>query len=336
MPIRMAQYGAKHAHAAGKIIAMQANPDVELAGVFEPDPEQRAQLASSDSCFATVHWFESAQQMLADPSIAAVASEGLNRESLEQTAQIVAAAKHVWFDKPAGDDWTMWQQVVARARQQNVLIQMGYMLRYHEGFSQIADWARSGLLGSVYSLRAHMSTNIPAPRRQVINAHRGGIFYELAGHMLDQVIWILGRPARITSFLRTDDAESARRLDGFADNTLGVFEYDRAMALVDIAAMETQPMARRFEVYGTAGSAILVEPFEPGSLIRLCLAEAADGYTAGEQLVPIQARSRQQLYELELEALLRTIAGEQEPDRSPEHDLLVQETLLRAVGSLVD
>ena len=230
----------------------------------------------------------------------------------------------------------MWQQVVARARQQNVLIQMGYMLRYHEGFSQIADWARSGLLGSVYSLRAHMSTNIPAPRRQVINAHRGGIFYELAGHMLDQVIWILGRPARITSFLRTDDAESARRLDGFADNTLGVFEYDRAMALVDIAAMETQPMARRFEVYGTAGSAILVEPFEPGSLIRLCLAEAADGYTAGEQLVPIQARSRQQLYELELEALLRTIAGEQEPDRSPEHDLLVQETLLRAVGSLVD
>ena len=102
MPIRMAQYGTKHAHAAGKIIAMQANPEVELAGVFEPDRAQRAQLASSDSCFATVHWFESAQQMLADPSIAAVASEGLNRESLEQTAQIVAAAKHVWFDKPAG------------------------------------------------------------------------------------------------------------------------------------------------------------------------------------------------------------------------------------------
>ena len=40
--------------------------------------------------------------------------------------------------------------------------------------------------------------------------------------------------------------------------------------------METQPMARRFEVYGTAGSAILVEPFEPGSLIRLCLADASE------------------------------------------------------------
>ena len=336
MAIPMAQYGTKHAHAAGKVIAMQANPDVELVGVFEPDDERRAALVHSDSSFSTVHWFESAQEMLADPNIVAVASEGLNIESLEQTAEIVAAGKHVWFDKPAGDDWAQWQQVVARAREKKLLIQMGYMLRYHDGFQQIADWARSGLLGNVYFLRAHMSTNIPATRREVINAHRGGIFYELAGHMLDQVIWLLGRPTKISTFLRTDDAESRERVAGFADNTLGVFEFDQAMAIVDIAAMETQPMARRFEVYGTAGSAILVEPFEPGSLIRLCLADASEGYMAGEQQVPIQPRSRQELYALELEALLRTIAGQQEPDRSPEHDLLVQETLLRAVGTLVD
>lgn len=37
-----------------------------------------------------------------------------------------------------------------------------------------------------------------------------------------------------------------------------------------------------------------------------------------------------------LKAFLRTTAGQQEPDRLPEHDLLVQETLLRAVGTLVD
>ena len=285
---------------AGKVIAMQANPDVKLLGVFEPDNERRAALVHSDSCFATVHWFESAQEMLADPTIVAVASEGLNIESLEQTAAIVAAGKHVWYDKPAGDNWPHWQQVVARAREESLLIQMGYMLRYHDGFQQIADWARSGLLGQVYALRAHMSTNIPAARREAINAHRGGIFYELADHLLDQVIWLLGRPTKISTFLRNDDADSGEGVAGFADNTLGVFEFDQAMAIVDIAAMETQPMARRFEVYGTAGSAILVEPFEPGSLIRLCLADASEGYMAGEQQIPIQPRSRQELYELEL------------------------------------
>lgn len=336
MPVQMAQYGTKHSHAAGKIIAMQENQEVELVGVFEPDIEHRAQLADSDTCFATVHWFESAQEMLADPAILAVASEGLNVESLDQTEEIVAAGKHVWYDKAPGDNWPQWQRVVAAAREKNLLIQMGYMLRYHDGFHQIAEWARSGLLGHVFSIRAHMSTNVPAGRRKQISAHRGGIFYELAGHMLDQIVWILGKPTKSACYLRTDDYGTGERVDGFADNTLGVFEFDGAMAMVDIAAMETEPMARRYEVYGTAGSAIIVEPFEPGSLIRLCLADAAEGYTAGVQTVPFQSRSRQELYDQELKAFLRTIAGQQEPDRLPVHDLLVQETLLRAVGTLAD
>ena len=34
--IRMAQYGTKHGHAAGKLQAMLVNPDVEVTGVFEP------------------------------------------------------------------------------------------------------------------------------------------------------------------------------------------------------------------------------------------------------------------------------------------------------------
>ena len=42
--IRMAQYGTKHGHASGKLQAMFVNPDVEVAGVFEPDAEQRAKL----------------------------------------------------------------------------------------------------------------------------------------------------------------------------------------------------------------------------------------------------------------------------------------------------
>ena len=110
--------------------------------------------------------------------------------------------------------------------------------------------------------------------------------------------------------MRTDDYGTSDRVDGFADNTLGVFEFDGAMAMVDIAAMETQPMARRYEVYGTGGSAVIVEPFEPGSLVRLCLAEAAEGYAAGVQMVPFQSRSRQALYDQELKAFLRTIAGQ--------------------------
>ena len=264
------------------------------------------------------------------PAIVAVASEGRNDESLAQTEEIVRAGKHAWYDKPAGDDWPAWQRVVAQAEMANLQVQMGYMFRYHDGFCKIADWARSGMLGHVFSIRAHMSTNVPAASREVISVHRGGIFYDLAGHMLDQVVWILGRPSRVTAFLRNETGE----VPAFADNGLGVFEYERAMATVDIAAMEPTPPARRFEVYGTAGSAILIEPFEPGTEIRLVLTEARDGYPAGESRVPVAGRSRQALYDLELASFLKTISGKQPPDRPLSHELLVQETLLRATRGL--
>ena len=329
--IRMAQYGTKHGHARGKLKSMLDNPGVEVVGLYEPDAARRREVEGGDGPYGQVRFFDSEEEMLGEDSIVAIASEGRNDESLDQTERIVEAGKHAWYDKPAGDNWAQWQRVVAEARAKELQVQMGFMLRYHPGFSQISEWARSGLLGNIYSVRAHMSTHITPAAREVIAAgHYGGIFFDLAGHMLDQVVWILGRPEKVTTFLRNDTGV----VPDFQDNTLGVCEYERAMALVDIAAMEPQPMARRFEVYGEQGSAILIEPFEPGHTIRLCLTEAADGYEKGEQMVAFDGISRQGLYDLELESLLRVIKGEQPPDRSFDHELLVQESLLRATGHL--
>lgn len=225
--IRMAQYGTKHGHAAGKLIAMLQNPNVEVVGVYEPDQERRAELEKGNNPFRGLRLFRDKGALLDDPSIVAVASEGQNDESLKHTEELVRAGKHVWYDKPAGDNWEQWRRVVALAETKGLLIQMGYMFRYHDGFRRIAEWAQSGLLGDIFGIRAHMSTNIPDWNKAIISRHAGGIFYDLAGHVLDQIVWILGRPQKVTAFLRSDE----RVVPGFKDNTLGVFGYERAMAV---------------------------------------------------------------------------------------------------------
>lgn len=336
--IRMAQYGTKHGHAVAKMEAMRNNPDVEVAGVFEPDPARRRQVQEQDPTYRDLYWYESAAEMLNDPTIVAVASEGLNRESLDHTEAIVRAGKHCWYDKPAGDNWPQWQRIIALAEENKLQVQMGYMFRYHIGFAQVTQWARSGFLGDLFSVRAHMSTWIPYERgahlgyntRDTIAYHKGGLLYDLGGHMLDQICWMLGRPNKVTAFLRNDTGI----VPELADNTLGVFEFERAMAFVDIAAMETRPMARRFEVYGSKGSAILVEPFEPANVIRLCLEEAAGGYEKGVNLIQLRQQQRDEAHALELKSFVATIRGEQPPDRPLSHELLVQETLLRATGGI--
>jgi predicted dehydrogenase len=329
MPVRIGQIGTKHGHARGKWRAMVTNAEVETVAIWEPDAERRAAEQGAEQ-YAGARWATSADELLSDPTVTAIAIEGLNPESLSMAHAAVDAGKHLWYDKPAGDNWSHFQSLIAKMREKSLYLQMGYMFRYQPGFQQLAEWSRSGVLGDVFSVRAHMSTYISLAAREVISVHRGGIFYDLAGHMLDQVVWHLGRPNRVHLFARNDTTPS---LPHFADNSLGVFEFDNALAHVEISAMEPRPNARRFEVYGTKGSAI-TEPFDPGDIIRLVLAEPHGEYAAGEHIIKLPTITRQQMYERELVAFLAVLSGEKPADRTFEHEVLVQETLLRATGGI--
>lgn len=326
--VRMAQYGTKHGHAGGVLEVMLGHPEICVAGVYEPDSKRRKILQSlGKPPWSLVNWYDNKQEMLSDPSITAIASEGSNAESLEHTEEIIESGKHAFYDKPAGRNYAQFKRIMGRAGEKGLQVQMGYMFRFHEGFTVISDWARSGFLGDIFGIRAHMSTHLSEESQSLIAIHPGGIFYDLGGHMIDQIVWVLGRPIGVTPFFRKD----ASNIEGFSDNTLGVLEYERAMALVDIAAMEPRPMARRYEVYGTLGSAIM-EPFEPAESIRLCLEQPQGNYPAGISIVTIKPQPR---YVGGITSFLGDIRGEKSPDRSPDHELLVQETLLRATGDPV-
>ena len=323
--MRIGQIGTRHGHAAGKWQALLKNPDVEAVGIWEPDLSLRGR-----DGFADAHWFTSADELLNDSSVVAVAIEGRNHESLAMAAQAVEAGKHLWFDKPAGDDYPAFERLMRTAIEKNLHVQMGFMFRYSPGFAPVADWARSGMLGDIFAVRAHMSTNVNLAERREQSRHLGGILYDLGAHMLDQIVWLLGRPTRINTVLHN---EATPEFPSYSDNTVSTLEFGHALAIVDIAAMEPSPTARRFEVFGTRGSALL-EPFDPARTIRLTLAEPVADFAAGQQVLELPEVSRQTLYDRELAAFVPVLRGERSPDRSPEHDLLVQETLLRTTGRI--
>ena len=166
-----------------------------MAGVYEPDAARIAEIRSDErlaAAFAGLHWFDSKDEILGDASIVGVACEGDNAESLGMTAEIVAAGKHVWLDKPAGDDWAEWQRVAADAERQGLTIQLGYMLRYNPCFETVAEWARSDFLGTIFKVRADMSKvagitpGFTGDAGAASARVGGGIFFDLGGHMLDQ------------------------------------------------------------------------------------------------------------------------------------------------------
>ena len=122
----------------------------------------------------------------------------------------------------------------------------------------------------------------------------------------------------------------SRIQDGLADNTLAVFEYDRALAEIYVAAHQPNGSSyRTFEVLGTNGTAT-VRPFSPQRL-ELDLLETAGPYKADRQQVELPADSGYRPSFLEMARIIREGAA---PLYSSEHDLTAQEALLTACQML--
>jgi predicted dehydrogenase len=334
--IGVAQWGTKHGHAKGWLEILSNSNLIDFKGIYEPDDERKENLFNSnEKIWREINWVNNFEEALKDKDVKIVFIEESNNKSLDVLEKCIKNNKNVMLDKPAGNDFKKFNRLAKMAKEKNLVIELGYMFRQHEGFKKISEWSHSGKLGKIFMVRAHMSTNLLEINlenndisREGLSKYKGGVFYDLAGHMIDQICWLQGRPKNIKSFFMNSDSKNKQ----FSDNTVSIFEYDEGMTILDISAMETKPMARRFEVYGTEGSAIM-EPFEPAYNIRLCLNNGFEDYKKGVNIVKIKDVPR---YDKPFEIFINRVINNKIPIRSLEHEILVQETLMRATGDIND
>ena len=205
-------------------------------------------------------------------------------------------------------------------------VQVGYQFRYNGGIDFALNAVRNNWLGQVFFVHGSIGSRINAEARKELAFHPGGMMLELGCHLIDILVAILGRPVRVTPVLRHDSDID----DGLADNTLAVFHYRRAVAMIESAAMESEGFQRRrLEICGTEGT-VVAEPIEPAA-VRLHLKEPGNGYSAGWQNVSVPDTRR---YEGDLRELARCVRNREQASFSRDHDYAVQETILRACGTV--
>jgi predicted dehydrogenase len=320
--LRIGQIGTGHAHADGKLAVLRRSPDFELVGVVEPDAALRT-AAQRRKDYQGVRWMTEAE-LLATPGLRAVAVETEVKDLLAVGTRGVEAGLHVHLDKPAGESLGEFARLLALAGRRGVTVQLGYMFRYNPAFELALRAVREGWLGRVFSVEAVMGKAISAAERAKLRRYRGGAMFELGCHLIDAAVAVLGRPARVTPVARS----VAPAGDAFPDHQVALLEYPEATVTVSSALVEVGGNTRRqFVVCGETGT-VEIRPLEPPA-VRLALAAARGGFRAGNQAVPLVARPR---YEADFADLARVIRGEKPFGWSAEHDLAVQETVLRASG----
>lgn len=314
--IRIAFLGAAHSHAHDKIFIVRDSPAWDLAGIVEDNPEIRAPYAQAGIPILQ------RDAVLKDSSIEVIAVESEVKQHAADGLAALDAGKHIHLEKPPA--WRMedMRRLVASARRGRRLVQMGYMWRHHPGLNKALEAARQGWLGDIYFVRGEMNTLIDADRRPEWNLFKGGQMFEQGGHLLDPIVRLLGRPWKVTPFLRSDGPYK----DGLKDNTVAVLDYAKAMAVISSSVL--QPDANRhrcFEFLGTNGTAVM-RPIEPASL-EIDLGKAAGPYIQGRQKVPLPEFRR---HTADFDELARCVTQGRPLSVSLDEDLLLEEILLQA------
>jgi predicted dehydrogenase len=162
--------------------------------------------------------------------------------------------------------------------------------------------------------------------RSTLRSLPGGGMFELACHVIDAVVTLLGRPNSVHA------TSTPTWTDGMKDNQTALLQYAKATAV--IRCNHADPFGgprRRFMVAGTEG-VIDIQPLESGKF-SLSLTSAREKWKKGTQTVTLPVP--QGRYDREFMDLAEIIQGRKKLFWDASHDISVHETVMLASGQLI-
>lgn len=324
--IKAAQIGTKHPHAAGKFTTMLDLDDIfEVAGLCEADNTQRERVSTRRS-YQSSTWLTE-DQILGDPEVKLVAIETDIDHLVPTALRCLKAGKHIHLDKPAGQKLAPCKEMHHEADRRGLTIQMGYMLRYNPAFEFLFKIVKEGWLGEITEVHGHMGKKASSGLRKELSQYPGGGLFELACHLIDALVTILGKPNDVHG------VHVKTQRDAFKDNQIATFQFDRALAT--IGSNHNDPFGgprRQFTVIGTEGT-LAIQPLEPPK-VSLALTKDRGKLKRGTQQIPMPKTEGR--YHGEFRDLAKIVKGEKSLAWNSEHDLIVQEALMLASGLPLD
>jgi predicted dehydrogenase len=320
--MRIGQIGTTGAHASGKMMAMRGLKELwDVAGIVEPE----AHLLQSP--VTTRAWqglrVLTEEELLGMPDVKAVAVETRIGDATQTALRVLRAGKHVHLEKPGGFSHADYKAMRLEAERRNLIVQMGYMLRYNPAFELLYRAAREKWLGDITEIDVFIGKLGDPQTRNFIHQLPGGGMFELGCHVIDTVITLLGVPKSVTAF------STPSKDDGAKDNQMAVFEYPRATAVVRCNFADPfGDHRRRISVTGTEGTLEII-PMESRN-VTLSLDRDRGSYRKGTQKFQFgQPGGR---YDGEFIDLYRVLRGEKRFMWDAAHDIAVHEAVLRSSG----
>ena len=326
-PVKIAQIGIGHNHADATMQTLRKFPQYfDVVGVAEDDPAWLAKRRGLKAYEGLD--FKSEAELLATPGLEAICVEKDVPDNEAAALRCARLGLPIHMDKPGGEDYTAFRELVEMQRRAGRAFQMAYMYRYNPAIRQCLDMARNGDLGDIFEIDCQMSTTHSPAYRQWLSNFKAGDMYIFGSHLIDLIVYMMGEPETVVTHNINSFPEEAECID----NGLAVLQYPRATCTVRTTSLEANGYHRRqLVVCGTKGT-VEIKPMENPTKMSIAWREASGGPGAPDAREWIDVPDFGGRYDAQLIDFARIVRGEIENPFGYDHELAVERTLLRACG----
>ncbi|QAV24562.1 oxidoreductase [Proteus hauseri] len=194
--------------------------------------------------------YANSQALLDDPSLDLIVIPTPNDTHYSLASQALAKGKHVVVDKPFTLTLGEAEKLTQQATEARKLLSVFHNRRWDSGFLTVKKLLADKVLGDVTAYEAHFDRFRPTVRQRWREdaGIGGGLWYDLAPHLLDQAICLFGEPKAITA-----DIAQLRPNAKNADYFHALLDYDNLKVVLH-ASMLVAAQTPIFAVHGTKGS----------------------------------------------------------------------------------
>lgn len=326
--IKIGQIGIGHNHGEAKMLAVRKFPELfEVVGYAEEN-QRWIEKRGNNSGYEGLSYL-SAEEVIEKSDAILIESDVW--DLTKYAKMCVDAGKHIHMDKPASGTLEEYKYILDTAKEKNLVVQLGYMYRYNPAVLKCFEHIKNGDLGEIYSINAEMSTFHPIEYRKWLTNFGGGIMYILGSHLVDLIVYMLGEPKKVTSFLKRTG------LDGvdFEDNNLAVLEYDKALARIFVSSVEVNGFGRRqLMVSGSKGTVNICPLERPITMTYSDTSIADKTYEDRKITISFEDNTADGRYDDMMQDFYAYIIGTKQNPFTYKHDFLVQRVLDEIVGGV--
>jgi predicted dehydrogenase len=173
--------------------AILRSKELDIVACFTRSEDKRRAFAEKYGCRAAASY----EEILKDPSIAAIVNTTPNNVHLETTRAAASAGKHVFLDKPIANTVREAMEIAEVCQRAGVVLALGYQRRREKHFRWIKAEIEAGRFGRLVQAECNISRDRLgqfdlSSWRYTAEGMPGGVMLQIGIHYIDVLEYLMG------------------------------------------------------------------------------------------------------------------------------------------------